>query len=348
MKCTGIERKELEKYIGMYDFCDFLRNKTVLLTGAKGMVGTGIVKWILLQNALAGANTRVLASTREPEKIPGYIEPGDNISYVRYGAEPAVEEPIHYIIHAASPTSNQQHMTHPLETFRTNVYGMERLLDLARKNHGCCMIFLSSEEVYGSPSDDAPAMNEEMVAPIDSLDLRSCYPLGKKASEFMCYAAAKTEGMNVKIIRLSSIQGLFQRYDEPRVFNELLRCILENKNLVMKSDGLTRKCFMYSLDAIASIFTVLLKGETGNAYNAANLDTFYTVKDLANHLFQEFNPSIKVVFETDANGKSDGYLPHRTLILDCKKIEGLGWKPLTGLDDIYRIDMERFSENDKK
>ena len=63
----------------------------------------------------------------------------------------------------------------------------------------------------------------------------------------------------------------------------------------MKSDGLTKKCMLYSLDAISAIFTVLLKGENGEAYNASNPDTFLTVRDLADRVFQKFNPSIKIL-----------------------------------------------------
>ena len=87
------------------------------------------------------------------------------------------------------------------------------------------------------------------------------------------------------------IHGLFQRYEEPRVVNELLRCLVENKDFIMKSDGLTKKCMMYSLDAISAIFTVLFKGKKGEAYNASNPETFITVRDLAQHLVETFNQS---------------------------------------------------------
>mgnify|MGYP000284919523 CR=1 FL=1 len=103
------------------------------------------------------------------------------------------------------------------------------------------------------------------------------------------------------------IHGLFQRYEEPRVVNELLRCLVENKDFIMKSDGLTKKCMMYSLDAISAIFTVLFKGKKGEAYNASNPETFITVRDLAQHLVETFNQSIKVVFEIGTATKSDGF-----------------------------------------
>ena len=342
MKSTDIEKRELSKYIELFDFDAYLNNKTILITGSKGLVGTGLVKWILFQNQIKGTNTKILASTRKPHDLPNYIEESDNIRYVEYGTEISIDEKIDYIVHAASPTGNKYHMQHPVETFKTNVDGMEMMLDIAEKNNGCSMIYLSSEEIYGLPADDSPAMTENMFGAIDSLNLRSCYPLGKKASEFLCHASADEYGIDVKIIRPTVIHGLFQRYEEPRVVNELLRCLVENKDFIMKSDGLTKKCMMYSLDAISAIFTVLFKGEKGEAYNASNPETFITVRNLAKHLVETFNPSIKVVFETGTATKADGFLPHRTIVQDCSKLMSLGWKPYGSLDHIYEIDLERF------
>ncbi|MCB7093018.1 NAD(P)-dependent oxidoreductase [Enterocloster bolteae] len=342
MRYTDVEYRELSKYIKDNDFDKFLYNKTILITGSKGLVGTSLVKWILVQNEIKGTNTRIIGSTRNPLEIPDYITEGDNIMYCQYGTELNLKEHIDYIIHAASPTGNRYHMQHPVETFRTNVDGIEKMLDLAKLNEGVEMIYLSSEEVYGLPADNSPAMTEDMVGAIDSLNLRNCYPLGKKASEFLCHASTAEYGLNVKIIRPTVIHGLFQRYDEPRVVNELLRCIIEDKDFVMKSDGMTKKCMIYSLDAVTAIFTVLFKGTAGEAYNASNPETFITIKELANHLFEKFNPNIKIIFDHNNVKKSDGFLPHRTLVQDCCKLRALGWEPKKGLDEIYAIDIDRF------
>lgn len=344
MKYTEIELKELSKYINANDFDNYLKNKTILITGSKGLVGTALVKWILVQNEIKNSNTHIIGSTRNPAGIPEYIETSDNIEYCKYGDELKLTQHIDYIVCAASPTGNQYHMQHPVETFRTNVDSTEKMLELMKKNANCSLIYLSSEEVYGLPSDDAPAMTEDMVGAIDSLNLRNCYPLGKKASEFLCHASAAEYGLDIKIIRPTVIHGLFQRYEETRVVNELLRCILENRDLIMKSDGMTKKCMMYSLDAVSAIFTVLFKGKKGEAYNASNPDMFITIKDLANYLFGKFNPNIKVVFAEDQAKKTDGFLPHRTLVQSIDKLKSLGWEPKTDLDHIYEVDIERFSK----
>jgi len=343
MILTELEKREISEYIEKNDFFNYLDNKTVLITGAKGLIGSGLIKWILLQNEKKGINTKILASTRTPNEIPCYIEEGDNITYVQYGKENEINERIDYVIHTASPTGNANLMQYPVETFKMNVEGTQMALDITARNTGCSMIYLSSEEVYGIPSDDTPAIKEETVGAIDSLNLRSCYPLGKKAAEFMCYASSEEYGVNVKIIRLTVVQGLFQKYEEARVVNELVRCIVENKDFVMRTDGMTKKCMLYSLDAFAAIFTVLLKGENGQAYNASNPETFITVRDLAQHVAEKFNPNIKVVFG-EPTKKEEGFLPHRTLVQDCSKLNSLGWNAYGSLDHIYEVDIERFTK----
>ena len=62
----------------------------------------------------------------------------------------------------------------------------------------------------------------------------------------------------------------------------------------MKSDGMTKKCMMYSLDAVTAIFTVLFKGKAGEAYNASNSDNFITVKELQPIYLKYLIPKLKL------------------------------------------------------
>jgi nucleoside-diphosphate-sugar epimerase len=345
MICSPIEKRELLEYFKIFDFSKCLQNKTILLTGSKGLIGEGIIKWILLQNELFGTNTQIIASTRFPETVPDYVGEEDNIVFIRFGLEKQFVQKTHidYIIHAASPTGNTFHKAHPVESLRVIIDATERMLDICKTNEGCSMVFLSSEEVYGLPKSDKP-IKEMYFAAIDSLASRSCYPLGKKTAELLSYTYSLEYGVDVKIIRPTVIQGLFQKYEEQRVVNEILRCVIEGKDLLMKSPGLTKKCMMYSLDAISAVFTVLFKGEKGKAYNASNPETFLTIRDLANHVFSVFNPRVKIVFQSQDNSVSLGYLPQRSLVQDISELVSLGWKPYASIDHIYDVDIKRFAK----
>lgn len=347
MKLTAIELREFGKYLEWYDFNSQIKGKTFLITGSKGIVGSGIIKWLLLENQLNQAGVHIIASTRDPDKKPDYIESSDSIEYCHFGEEQdfCCSKHVDHIVHAATGTDNSYHAAHPADSLRVIIDGTERMLDIARDHDACSMIYISSEEVYGLPNKEEP-IAETYVGAVDSLNARSCYPLGKKAAELLCFTYAAEYGTDVKIIRPTCIQGLLQRYDAERVINEILRCVLENKNLVLKSAGLTKKCFMYSLDAISAIFTVLFKGEKGEAYNASDPRTFMSVKDLAESVFARFKPELKVLFPQSDTAVAEGYLPRRTLLQSIAKLQALGWEPKEDMNHIYSVDIERFQNQD--
>ena len=101
---------------------------------------------------------------------------------------------------------------------------------------------------------------------------------------------------------------------------------------------------MYTLDAISAVFTVLFKGKKGEAYNASNPDTFLMVRDLATLVFDKFNPNVVVEYSKVDTSVKDGYLPQRKLVQSIDKIKEIGWRPYASLEDIYRIDIARFSK----
>lgn len=342
MILTDLEHREISKYASLFNYSSELKGKTLLVTGSKGIVGSGIIKWLLYENEHENLDCRIIASTRDVTRKPSYIEDKDKISYVTFGKE--VEEcegiKIDYIVHSAAPTSNKVFKSQPVESLHVIVDGTERMLQLALQ-HNARMIYLSSEEAYGTPDAEEP-IKEDFVGAINSLSTRSCYPLGKKVAELLCRSYFEEYGVDVSIIRPTVILGLWQEYDSVKVEAEILRCVLEKKNLVMKSDGSTKKCVIYSLDAVSAVLTVLTKGLAGEAYNATNPDTFCSVKDRAYNAFAEFAPGVTIEFQTDCNVQKLGYLPKRSLCEDISKISTLGWKPLANMSDIYKLDIKRF------
>ena len=166
--------------------------------------------------------------------------------------------------------------------------------------------------------------------------------MGKKAAEYLCFAYSEEYDVDVRIARLSSVQGLYQPYNDSKIYSELLRCIVERKNMIMKSDGSTTKSIVYTLDAISGLFCLLIKGKKGEAYNITNPETVMSMKALTEYLFDKYSDSCKLVFDIDKSNQS--FLPTMACVQDISKITSLGWKYLTSLDHLYEIDMERFRE----
>ena len=318
-----------------------------MITGAKGIVGSGIIKWLMHENQIRATNVHIIASTRDTSVLPSYIDREDNIEFCEFGNERefCLDKRIDYIIHSAAPTSNKIFQNNPVESLSVIIDGTRRMLEIAKEHKGCSMIYLSSEEAYGTPSLDEP-ITERYIGGVDSLNVRSCYPLGKKVAELMCRSYFEEYSVNIKIIRPTVILGLWQPYDSVKVEAEILRCIIENKNLYMKSAGLTKKCVIYSLDAVTAILTVLINGKPGEAYNATNPDTYCTVKERAYRAFERFNPNVTIEFAQEDTSVSEGYLPQRALLEDISKIIKLGWRALTDMEQIYEVDLQRFGVAD--
>lgn len=341
MKLTCLEKSEYERYTKEFDFSAFMKDKTFLITGSGGMTGNAIMKWILYENTIHAANAKIYASTRRPDRIPDYIEENDNVQMCEFGREEETigDSKVDYIIHAASPTERDFFMKYPAETFRVIIDGTEKMLELCRKKKSSFLL-LSSVEIYGSLKLEIP-VDEGKTGAIDSLNVRNGYPLGKKGAEFLSYAYFKEYDCDVRIVRISAIQGLYQPYQEQRIFNEITRCIIENRNLTMRSDGMSKKSIVYTLDAVSGVFTALFKGGKGEVYNITNPDTFFTMNEFAKKVFSSFNSELKIEYEKSSETPA-GYLPHLALVQSIEKISRLGWRPITGLERIYEIDVNRW------
>lgn len=341
MILSEVELSELSKYIEKTRIYKEISNCSILITGANGMLGTGIIKWIVYMNEKYNTNISIYASTRDTNNVPSFYEKKDNITWCSFGREEITikDRNIDYIVHGAAPTSREFFINSPVETFRVIVDSTERLLDFARKQTNCRFLLLSSMDIYGAIDSDVP-VSEDYVSSIDPNNTRSGYPLGKKASEYLCHAYCREYGIDALAIRLSSVQGLFQKYDEPRIFNEILRCLVEKKNLVLKSQGNSKKCFLYTLDAISAIFKILIHGKKDEVYNTTNPESYITIRELAELIFSELNPELQVEYDIQDNTLT-GYLPELSFVQDNSKIEKLGWKPEKNIIEIYRTDLKR-------
>lgn len=335
------EQAEIDYYLERYDCFKALNNKTVLITGYKGLVGTGITKWLLRYKEKTSIHLNLYLSSRNPDVLPDWLESKDDVKFTKFLTEADLENDYDIIIHLAAPTDKKYFVVNPIDSIDSIYEGTKYYLNLARKQASCQFLYVSSVEVYGCPCGDL-TLDESYVGKFSSFDVRSGYPLGKKAAEFLCFSYWIQYGVRTYVIRPSSIQGLFQRYDETRIFNEILRCMIEGKDFVMKSDGRTKKNLIYSLDAISAIFSVLQNGKPGQAYNVTNPSIYLSMNDYVETVFKSFNANLKIVHKTEKDQK-EGFLPHLEYNLCTKKIERLGWKPFADLYHIYSIDMERFA-----
>ena len=132
-------------------------------------------------------------------------------------------------------------------------------------------------------------------------------------------------------------------YNDTRVFAEFARCAIEKRNIVLKTKGETKRSYLYTEDAVSAIFTVLLYGKNGEAYTAANEDTFCSIYEMAQLVAGLSGIDVEIK-EQDVS--KIGYANTLYMDLDTSKLRSLGWKAKVGLKESYeRLIQSMNSEN---
>lgn len=185
--------------------------KTVFITGATGLVGSGLVKTFLCVNRLRGLEINIIAAVRNEKKAEMLY--GDLLKrkelelYIGDIVEPIeTEKNINYIFHTASITASKQMVEHPVMTIETSYQGTHNILELAREKAVEGVVYVSSMEVYGRP-EKATYIKEKDLGYVDLTNVRSCYPEGKRICECLCNAYASEYKIPVKIARLAQTFG---------------------------------------------------------------------------------------------------------------------------------------------
>lgn len=324
--------------------CSYLKeleSKTILVTGATGLIGSTLIKTILEYSSFTHNNIKVIALGRNKEKMMKIFEKyvNDNNFSIFVGdinSKIEIEENIDYIIHTAAVTKSKVLKDHPVETTLTAILGTKNVLDLASEKHIEGMVYLSSMEAYGT-FEESLTVNEEMLGYIDLKNVRNGYAESKRMCEFLCNAYFTEYNVPVKSARLAQTFGAGVPVDDTRIFASIARDVINKENIVLHTKGLSEANYCYISDTINAILTILIKGVNGETYNIANEKCHTTICDMANMVCEKIaNGNIKVVFDIPEDVSINGYAPDTKMKLSSEKLRGLGWKPQYDLEKSYQ------------
>ncbi|OUP49751.1 NAD-dependent epimerase/dehydratase family protein [Lachnoclostridium sp. An181] len=317
-------------------------NSTIMVTGATGMIGSLLIKFLLYYNELTLSHIKIIGVARDSQKAQKIYGDclNDSCFTLLYKdiTEPIdIESNLDYIFHTASATNSKFFVTHPAETMDTMYIGTKNILELARKKSLKSMIYLSSMEMYGKPDAELEYVKEENLGYIDILNVRSSYSEGKRISECLCAAYCHQFQVPVKIARLAQTFGAGVLENDNRVYAQFARSVIEGKDIVLHTNGKSWGNYCYTSDLIKALILLNIKGNNGEAYNICNEENTRMIVEMAELVVRKFgNDQVKLVFDIPEDNLKYGYAPEVKMRLSSQKLRGIGWNPQVKLEEMYR------------
>jgi CDP-glucose 4,6-dehydratase len=244
------------------------RNKTILVTGATGIVGSWMCRRLLDE----GADVVVLVRDWDPRSelvragtiqscrvVQGALE--DYASLERAISEHEVDTVIHLGAQAIVGVA----LRSPLLTFESNIRGTYNLLEACRIHRDLVktVVVASSDKAYGD-SDLLP-YTEDMP-----LKGRHPYDVSKSCTDLLAHTYAHTYGLPVAIARCGNIYGGGD-LNWSRIVPGTIRDALENRAPVLRSDGSNLRDYIFVADVIEAYLALAERcheeGIRGEAFN---------------------------------------------------------------------------------
>ncbi|WP_295182536.1 dTDP-glucose 4,6-dehydratase [uncultured Christiangramia sp.] len=326
-------------------------NKTILVTGGAGFIGSNFIAYYLEQNpeqhiinldALTYAGN--LENLSEVESNPRYQFIEGDIRNRELLEKIFQENHITGVIHFAAESHVDNSISNPGVFIETNVNGTFNLLDVAFKTwmkapfeyreeyRDCRFHHISTDEVYGSLGEIGYFTEETPYAP------NSPYSASKAASDMVVRSYHHTYGMNTVITNCSNNFGPKQHKE--KLIPTIVRKALSGDDIPIYGNGKNVRDWLYVLDHVKAISLVYAEGKTGEVYNIGG-DTEMQNIELAHKickLLDELKPkdsgsySEQITFVKDRAGHDLRYA------IDAGKMKSqLNWKPVSEFEEALII-----------
>ncbi len=255
------------------------------------------------------------------------------------------------VLHFAAESHVDRSIHGPEDFIQTNIVGTFRLLEAARaywaglpeaEKAAFRFLHVSTDEVYGSLSKDAPPFAE-----INPHEPNSPYSASKAASDHLVRAWHHTYGLPVLTTNCSNNYGPY--HFPEKLIPLIIVNALAGKPLPVYGDGLQVRDWLYVRDHCSAIRRVLAAGKLGEVYNVGgwnekpNIEIVHTVCALLDELRPKADGSS---YTTQITHVQDRPGHDRRYAIDARKIEReLGWKPAETFETGIRKTVQWYLEN---
>lgn len=221
---------------------------------------------------------------------------------------------IDYVVHGAASSHVDRSIDKAADFIQTNIFGTYNLLEAAKKYKIKRFLFCATDENYGP-------IKKGSFKEKDSFNPTSPYSASKASADLLCRAYYFTYKLPVLIVRPSNNYGYRQHCE--KLIPRFIVNLLQGKKVGLFGNGLQRREWIFVLDCVAGIDTILHKGKIGQAYNLGggrrNEKTNFWITKL---ILKELKmPESFITFIKNRPGHDVRYA------LDSSKLKKLGWRP---------------------
>jgi len=269
-----------------------------LIAGGAGFIGTNLCEYLVMKghhvscidNLNSGKYSNVkLIKSSYPNNY-NFIQKSIINFDVREASNHYLSD-IDCIVNLACPASPPIYQNNPIYTIETNVSGTKNLLDLAEITK-CRFVQASTSEIYGNPL--VHPQTEEYLGNVNPIGKRSCYDVGKRMAETLCFEYKK-RGVDVGILRIFNTYGEFMSPDDGRVVSNFINQALENKPITVYGDGSQTRSLCYVSDMVDAFCKMISVQQEFGPINVGNPQEL-TILELAEIIIYLTKSKSKIVF----------------------------------------------------
>lgn len=302
----------------------FNQPKTILITGAQGMLGHGLAVAIneLLKMNTSNKPRLFLASRNWQDKSSSIWKDALYCELITNEQIPFISQKIDVVVHAASP-SNVTQISSFEELAWANLGILRSVLDICPRK----IVYISSGEVYGG----GQTSEETPFTGFSKGNVRDWYPIVKLAAEKELRLFQMDHELEVCVVRLFHTFGPGVKADDGRSFADVLWGATKKKEIVLKSKGEQVRTFLYLSDAVDGVLSVAFNRLLGFTIINLGSTTPTSILDFAKIVANISGATVKFDF-ADAFHHS----PNKTIVPNVDRMIQSGWNQKITLEEGVR------------